>query len=107
MGSTFDVEGSNGKKYTLETGTNAWCRVETITGRRLADVLDELRGEYAPMSLLRQFMQGLIVEPNNPTLDDVGDIIDDMGGPGVVRLSMLARPTTTTIAPPAAAENVA
>jgi len=66
-------------------GVNAWCRLEDLTGRTSVDVIDELRGEQASMRTLRQFVKATLVDPKDASLDEVGDIIDDLGGPAIIR----------------------
>lgn len=106
MAEEVHVTGKSGQAYTISFGTNAWCRLEDNTGRTAADALDELRGTNSSMRVLRQFVQAVLVVPKDPSLEQVGDIIDDLGGATWIRASFMA--TAAIVAPkPDAAERVA
>ncbi len=92
MGGRFDLKGADGAVYTLELGTNTFCRLEEMTGTPWTESLEELQGGKARMTLLRQFvMASLASEP--ASLEDVGRIIDDIGGIEVIAAAIAAGPS--------------
>ncbi len=76
--------GSSGTVYQLDFGTNAKCRLEEAIGADLTfdDVVVELRSARPHVTRVRQYVKASLIEPNGETLtlEQVGDIIDDLGG---------------------------
>ncbi len=74
--------GTSGRIYQLDFGTNAKCRLEDLSGVAFDDVMLELRSVRPHVARVRQFVQASLIDPNGATLtpEEVGDIIDDLGG---------------------------
>lgn len=72
--------GASGQSYTLNFGTNAACRIEAATNRSYDEVMAELRGTAPKVTTIREWVRASLVAPKDVSLDDVGNIIDDLGG---------------------------
>jgi hypothetical protein len=83
-----EITGESGTVYRFNFGTNACCRVETITGISYVEVVSQLKVAAPHVALVRQFVKGTIVQPIGLTDDQIGDLIDDMGGWGVIVSSL-------------------
>lgn len=80
------LKGSDDKVYTLNFGVNAMCRLEDQDdrGRSYQDLLDEMRTGKPSMRTVRALAAAALVEPKNATLEQVGEILEDIGGPLVL-----------------------
>ena len=71
--------------YALECGsTNAFCRLEAVTGQPYREVLAELRTARAKAQTVHAFLAAALIHPE-VSPDQVGPIVDDLGGLMVVR----------------------
>lgn len=66
------------RDYVLLLDTNAQCRIEDVTGLMYPMVLDAIRRGHR--TVLRQWVRASLIDPPEQTLDQVGAIIDDVGG---------------------------
>ena len=80
--------GGNGAAYTLNFGCNSLCRLEAETGKTYGAVMTQLREGDPPIALMRQVVRALLVEPKEPTLEQAGDILDDIGGADAMLLAI-------------------
>jgi hypothetical protein len=88
------VRGASGDQYTFNFGTNACCRIEAALNIPFAEALKRLRNpEIATATMAREFIKATIVSPADVTLDQAGDIMDDLGG-AVSVMRGLAAPMT-------------
>lgn len=79
-----ELKGAEDRTYRLNFGTNAMCRLEDLDGRSYHEVLAELHTGKPRMKTLRAFMQAALVDPAQATADQVGTIIEDIGGAPVI-----------------------
>lgn len=87
---TIELKGER-QTYKVDFGTNAMCRLEEgdKAGRSCAEILDAiLSTPSVRIATVRQLVQALLVEPLNPSLDETGAIIDDVGGPAIFILAL-------------------
>lgn len=80
-----ELKGNTGT-YRIDFGTNAMCRIEEHfnDGRTCEEILDAILTR--PKTMIREIrtlVQSFLVEPKNPTAEQTGAIIDDIGGPAV------------------------
>lgn len=76
----FTLTGATGT-YRMNFGTNAACRVEeALKGKSFLEAMAELRGKAPSITMMRLIFQVALVDPQNPSADDAGRIIDDLGG---------------------------
>ncbi len=77
-----EFTGQSGTVYTMNFGTNAACRVEEATTRSYDEVMYELKSTRPRVTTVRQWVKAALVTPgaDSVTLDQVGDLIDDLGG---------------------------
>lgn len=67
------------RTYTLNLDTNAQCRIEAATGLpSYGAVLDAIR--QGNVSVLRTWVHEGLIDPPDQSLEQVGAIIDDVGG---------------------------
>lgn len=80
------LQGESGAQYTLNFGVNAMCRLEELDakGRTYHEVLLEMRTGRPSMRTIRQVVAAALVDPANQTVEQVGTIIEDIGGVLVV-----------------------
>lgn len=64
-----------GKRHELRFTTNALCRIQDRTGKSMKDIL----GELADPKMILPTYRLLIAEGAGVTLEDAGDIMDDIG----------------------------
>lgn len=95
------------RAYQVCFDTNAWCRLEEATGRPYPELVRQLLSDGPlPGKLVLQFLQAGLVDPPNASMDDVGLIVDDLGGLGVVTAGLRSGATNKPAAPaPVAAAN--
>jgi hypothetical protein len=74
------------RSYTICPDLNSQCRVESVTGLTYPVILDAIRA--GNRTVLRQWLQAVLVDPADQTLDQVGEIIDDVGGSEVFAVSV-------------------
>lgn len=73
------------RTYRIDcTSTNALVRVEEATGRSFLAVINALDADDPDPELARQFLGAVLVDPEEPSIDDVAIILDDIGGPAVI-----------------------
>lgn len=75
-------QGAN-RSYTLLLDTNTQCRIEAVTGLAYSAVLDQMR--LGNMTVTRIWLQTALLDPPQPTLEETGRILDDIGGVGVIQ----------------------
>lgn len=68
--------------------TNAKCDVEEATGLRYSEVLRELRRRRPKVSILRAFVRAALLDPPDATPEEVGAIIDDIGGQAAIQAAI-------------------
>lgn len=78
------VKGGDDRTYTLNFGVNAMCRLEELTGRPYHEVMREMQSGLPRMATIRQFLQAGLVDPRPESAEQVGTIIEDIGGAAVV-----------------------
>lgn len=90
MASNGNIEIKSGETtYVLNYGSNAACRLESeMPDRSYGDVLDELRGPNPRVSTIREFVKAALVSPAGLSLDQVGDVIDEIGGWALVLVGL-------------------
>lgn len=90
--------GASGRTYTLNFGTNSACRLESAVNRSYESVMAEIHGPSPRSTTIRHWVLASLVDPNTDafSLDDVGDLIDDIGGTSVVLIAMGSHPETAT-----------
>jgi hypothetical protein len=83
-----DVEfaGTHGR-YVLNFGANAMCRAEEATGKTFGQVIADLNQPHPSITLVRQFVGAVLVEPEGQTPEQVGNLLDDIGGAEAVILA--------------------
>lgn len=64
--------------YVLCVDSNAQCRIEAATGLPYPVVIQAIRSGHVTM--LRHWVHQTLLDPADQTLDQVGAIIDDIGG---------------------------
>jgi len=96
------VTGHSGRDYPFSFGTNAMCRVEKLSGAPIGVIFATLSTGEPPIVLLRQFVQGTLVLTPMPSEEEVGDIIDDLGGMSTALLLISAAMTKLAAPPPGA-----
>lgn len=94
MAAEVVLSGNSGQSYTLAFGTNWLCRLEELSGRHPYELLEALKAPDWRVTTLRQVVSAALVSMKDATLDQVGDVIDDMGGAAIVRASFVAKPKT-------------
>jgi hypothetical protein len=84
-----DVEfaGTGEARYRLNFGANAMCRAEEATGKTFGQVMAEMNQPHPSITLVRQLMGAVLVEPEGQTPEQVGNILDDIGGAEAVVLA--------------------
>jgi hypothetical protein len=77
-----EFTGASGTVYSFNFGTNAACRLEEAIDRSYDDAMLELKGQSPRVSLVRQWVKAALVTPDPVTItnEQVGDLIDDIGG---------------------------
>jgi hypothetical protein len=80
------LSGNDGRSYTLNFGVNAMCRLEDLDPqkRTYREVLLEMQTGRPSMRTVRTVVAAALVEPKDQTLEQVGDVIEDIGGVLVV-----------------------
>ncbi len=75
------LDGTTGRSYALRFGTNAICDIQAACQQSIGDVLAGLNGPHGALNLraIRTIVQWAVVQPDRPTPDEAGDIIDDVG----------------------------
>lgn len=95
-----------GREWTIKLGTNALCEVEGALGKTISEIGRLMEDpERVTLSALRVFIRaGLRAKHPDVTLEDVGNIIDDLGMAEAATLignaNVLARPEAETGANP-------
>lgn len=75
------------------SGTNVMCRIEAATGLAYEDALSALTAKRPRVSLLREFLRCALVTQTEVSLEEVGAILDDIGGAAVVQAAVRAART--------------
>lgn len=81
------------ESYVFNFGTNAACRVEEATGKTYGEVIAALNVTHPSVSLIRSFLKACLVNPANASDEQVGHMIDDIGGWEMVQAAVLLTPT--------------
>lgn len=99
-----DIPGVSETVYTVNFGTNAQVRVEQAFQKPYFQVLREFMsmaaeargGNLAVIQLeqIRKMLRAVLVSHPQASLDEVGEIIDDMAGGPVAVLKMFMPPPT-------------
>jgi hypothetical protein len=71
--------------YRAKFGTNAWATLEERTGLTRDQALAALRKRRPDVGLLREFIRAGLTDPPAPTIEEAGDILDDIGGAAIVQ----------------------
>lgn len=68
--------------YVFNYGSNSACRLEDELndGRSYTEVMDELTGPKPRVKTIRAFVKAALVSHKDMTLEQVGDVIDQLGG---------------------------
>lgn len=84
------LNGTEGRTYTLNFGVNAMCRVEELDPqqRTYEAILGELRSGKPSMRTIRLVIAAALVDPKAATLEQAGEIAQDIGGAMVVMEAM-------------------
>ena len=67
------------------SNTNRKCKLEEATGMPFEDVLAAIRRRRTPVTVLRQFIRCGLVDPPDVSLEEAGQIMDDIGGAPVIQ----------------------
>lgn len=81
----IELTGADGVVYRFNFGTNTFCRMEDATGLSYIEVLQRLRNKPT-MTFLRTLFQAALVSHQTASLEDVGVILDDVGGPAFLTI---------------------
>jgi hypothetical protein len=89
------LNGTEGRTYTLNFGVNAMCRMEEIDPkqRHYEELIGELKSKKPTMSTIRLVIAAALVDPKHATLEQAGEILEDIGGALVV-MDALAKSET-------------
>lgn len=76
--------GMSGTTYRFRFGSNAICLLEEQTGEYYDAILQHLRGPNCPAKYARAWVWASLIDRAGLTIEQAGDILDDIGGPSVV-----------------------
>ncbi|HEX8030272.1 MAG TPA: hypothetical protein VF491_17480 [Vicinamibacterales bacterium] len=82
----FELKGQSGATYTLNFGVNAMCRIEEkdLQQRTYNLIVAEMQTGHPSMRTVRTVMAGALVSPANQTVEQAGEIVEDIGGIAIV-----------------------
>lgn len=78
------MTGMSGTVYRFVFGSNAICRMEEHTGEYYAAMLEQLRSPSCRAKYARAWVWACLQDQPGLTIEQAGDILDDIGGAGVV-----------------------
>lgn len=76
--------GMSGTTYVLDFGSNAICRMEEQTGEYYGAILEQLRSPTCKAKYVRAWVWACLTDRPDLTIEQAGDILDDIGGASVV-----------------------
>lgn len=77
---TIELHGASDRIYRAKFGVLFWSTLEERLGLSRAQIVARLRSRTPPMHLLLEFLRTGLVDPANPTLEEAGAILEDIGG---------------------------
>jgi hypothetical protein len=78
------------RDYAVDaSAANVQVRCEDATGLTLGELVAQLAGPAPDPSLLEPLFGSLLVDPENPTAEEIRAILDDIGGHRVVIQAVL------------------